>query len=138
MSNPSKKKGTAAETRVRKYFNDNGLECERKALAGSRDLGDLCLHLPNGGEVTVEVKAGKQTWNFSRGKLDEWKRQTLVEADNSKCAAILIIVRYRRNFIDAEVWWPNPGSIKEDGLTSDCWKMMYIDDFVKKVKESKE
>lgn len=138
MSNPSKKKGTAAETRVRKYFNDNGLECERKALAGSKDLGDLCLHLPDGSEVTVEVKAGKQTWNFSRGRFNEWKRQTLVEADNSKCAAILIIVRFRRNFTDAEVWWPNPGSIKEDGLTSDCWKMMYIDDFVNKVKGSKE
>ena len=138
MSNPSKKKGTAAETRVRKYFNDNGLECKRKALAGSKDLGDLCLHLPDGSEVTVEVKAGKQTWNYTRGKRNEWKRQTIVEAENSECAALLVIVRYRRNFVDTEVWWPEPKSFEDDVNLPPCWKMMYIDDFVNKVKGSEK
>lgn len=132
MSNPSKKKGTEAETKVKKYFNDNGLKCERKALAGSKDLGDLCLHLPNGGEVTVEVKTGKQTWNYNRARLDEWKRQTLVEASNSGCSAVLVIVRYKRKFIDAEVWWPNGNGEYTD------WSMEYIDKFVERVKGSEK
>ncbi len=132
MSNPSKAKGTRAETKVKRYFNDHGLRCERKALAGSDDEGDLRLYLDDGTEVTIEVKAGKQTINYSRAKFNEWKQQTLAEAKNSQCAALLVIVKFRRKLMDAEVWWPKPGTIEDDG-TSPCWTMMYIDDFVKSI-----
>lgn len=132
MANPSKKKGTAAETRVRKYFESRGLRCERKALAGATDQGDLCLHLPNGMEVTIEVKAGKQTWHYSRHDLDEWKRQTLVEAINSGCMSVLIIVRYHRDFVDAEVWMPN---LVRESERIKSWTMIYIDEFVDTILE---
>ena len=130
MSNPSKAKGTRAETKVRRYFDDRGLRCERKALAGSNDEGDLRLFLPNMlEEVTVEVKAGKQTANYNRTQLDEWKRQTLDEAINSHHPAILVVVRYRRKLEDAEVWIPN---VTEDGIRA--WTMVYLDEFVNVVK----
>lgn len=125
MANPSKKKGTEAETKVSRYFNDNGLRTERKALAGSEDEGDLRTYLPDGEEVTVEVKTGKQTQNYSRSQLNEWKRQTLQEGRNSGCRPILVIVRFRRKFSDAEVWLPNS---RWGGVNG--WTMAYINDFV--------
>ena len=125
MSNPSKAKGTRAETKVKRYFNDHGLRCERKALAGSDDEGDLRLYLDDGTEVAIEVKAGRQTGNYNRTALNEWKGQTLKESINSGCPSMLVIVRYRRAFEDAEVWMPN-SEWGEPG-----WTMMYIDDLVK-------
>lgn len=133
MSNPSKAKGTRAETKVRRYFNDHGLRCERKALAGSDDEGDLRLYLPDGLEVAVEVKAGKQTGNYNRSLFNEWKRQTLTESINSECPAILVIVRYRRAFDDAEVWVPRVVKRSEDIRLA--WTMTYIDDFVSTILE---
>lgn len=123
--NRNKQIGTRAERRVRKYFNDNGLRCERRALAGSKDEGDLRVTLPNGSELTVEVKTGKQTWNYTRGQLDEWKRQTMVEADNSGCPGILVLVRYKRLFVNSEVWIPSNDP--------KAWTMTYIDDFVRRM-----
>ena len=125
MSNPSKRKGTAAETRVSRFLNMHGLRTERKALAGSNDEGDLRTILPNGEEVTLEVKAGKQTQNYPRSRLDEWKRQTIVEGENSGCRPALIIVRYRRSFEDnTEVWLPNSLWGGVNG-----WTMLYINQF---------
>lgn len=124
----SKAIGTRAETKVKRYFNDHGIQCERKALAGSADEGDLRLFIPDGPEVTVEVKAGKQTANYNRTQLDEWKMQTLVESFNSNCPAVLILVRYRRSFEDSEVWIPN---IPESDEKIKAWSMTYIDEFVK-------
>lgn len=125
MANPSKRKGTVAETKVSNYFNEHGLRTERKALAGSNDEGDLRTFLPDGEEVTVEVKTGQQTQNYPRSRLDDWKRQTLQEGHNSGCRPILVIVRYRRRFTDAEVWLPNSRWGGQNG-----WTMAYIDDFV--------
>lgn len=134
MSNPSKAIGTRAETKVKRYFNDHGLRCERKALAGSDDEGDLRLYLPDGLEVAVEVKAGKQTANYNRTLLSEWKRQTLTESINSGCQAMLIIVRYRRAFDDAEIWIPTVINRDED-VRRLAWRMTYIDDFVSTILE---
>lgn len=124
MSNPSKRIGTAAETKVSRFLNMHGLRTERRALAGSNDEGDLRTILPNGEEVTLEVKAGKQTQNYPRSRLDEWKRQTIVEGENSGCRPALVIVRYRRSFEDAEVWLPNSLWGGVNG-----WTMLYIDQF---------
>ena len=129
MANPSKTKGTRGETAVSKYLNAHGLFAERKALAGSEDNGDLRIILADGAEVTAEVKSGKQTASYPRGRLDLWKRQTLVESENSGCKAVLIVVRYMRKLVDAEVWLPN----KQWGGVSDGWTMMYLNDFVKEM-----
>lgn len=125
MANPSKQKGTRAETKVARYLTNNGLRTERKALAGSADEGDLRMLLTDGTEVTLEVKTGKQTANYRRSQLEEWKRQTLEESKNSGCIAALVIVRYRRALTDAEVWTPNGQWRYGTG-----WSMTYIDDFV--------
>lgn len=123
MSNPSKAKGTRAETKVSRYLTERGIRTERKALAGSADEGDLRMMLPDGTEVALEVKAGKQTYNYSRSQLAEWQRQTSVESSNAGCPAMLVIVRYRRRFEDSEVWMP----CKEWGSCG--WTMVHIDDF---------
>lgn len=122
----SKAIGTRGETKVTRYFCANGLPTERKALAGSNDKGDLRTFLKDGTEVTVEVKAGKQTSNYPRSRVEEWRKQTLAESENSGCPAILVIIRYNRLFEDAEVWMPNDQwSILPNG-----WTMMYINEFV--------
>ena len=124
MANPSKQKGTRAETNVARFLTARGLPTERKALAGSADKGDLRTILPDGTEVTLEVKAGKQTANYNRSTLNEWKRQTCVESMASGCPAALVIVRYRRSLYDAEVWLLNGRWRCGRG-----WTMTYLDDF---------
>jgi Holliday junction resolvase-like predicted endonuclease len=125
MANPSKAKGTRAETKIARFLAERGLRTVRRALAGSADEGDLRMFLPDGEEVTVEVKAGKQTAAPSRSLLDSWMRQTMEESENSGCRSLLIVVRYRRPFADAEVWLPN--SQWGGGIRG--WTMVRIDDF---------
>jgi Holliday junction resolvase-like predicted endonuclease len=106
MANKSKAKGTRAETAVARYLVAHGWEAKRKALSGSKDCGDLAVLAPTGlNWMTIEVKAGKQTANPSRSQIDEWLRQAWVEAQNSgEKLAILVIVRYRRQLKDADVY----------------------------------
>ena len=124
MANPSKDKGTKAETRVARYLTAHGLRTRRRPLAGSADKGDLLMLLPSGEEVTLEVKTGKQTQNFPRSRMDRWKRETLQEGRNAKCRCALVVVRYRRAFDDAEVWLPNS---QWGGVNG--WTMVHIDTF---------
>ncbi len=126
MSNPSKKKGTTAETKVVKFLEARGLKAERKALAGSNDKGDIRLHLPGGGEVSLEVKAGMQTASYSRGQLDKWLDQAETEGRNAGVQAALIIVRYNHRLANAEVWFPPQYSA--------CRGMMYLDEYARHVK----
>lgn len=127
MANPSKAKGTRAETRVASYLTTHGLPTSRRALAGSSDEGDLRMTLPDGSEMTVEVKAGKQTASYSRRQLEAWKRQTEVESFNAGCPGILVIARYRRSLFDAEVWIPT----EEWGRAG--WTMVYLDDYAEEI-----
>lgn len=120
MANPSKKKGTAAETKVVKYLQSKGLNAKRKALAGKDDEGDIDLLNNFGCRVTLEVKTGKMTANYSRSQLSEWLRQAEVEGNNAHTYSALVIVRYNRRIEDAEVWLIN------DGLSR---KMMYLNEF---------
>lgn len=120
MSNPSKKKGTAAETKVVKYLNELGIDAKRKALTGNKDEGDIEFSTKLGNSIILEVKTGKMTANYNRAKLIEWLRQTRIEQENSGAtAAYLVIVRYGRKIDDAEVWWRN-----DNGK-----HMMYLDEF---------
>ena len=120
MSNPSKKKGTAAETKVVNYLATFGIEAERRALSGNADKGDIKVNY-KGNELTLEVKTGKQTENPSRTQIEEWLRQTEVEAANAQCSGALVVVRYRRAIKDAEVYIP--------GVYGSTF--MYLDEFAK-------
>lgn len=120
MSNPSKQKGTRAETRVVNYLTAHGLKAERKALKGSKDEGDIQVYGTDMYEDlwTLEVKTGKQTANYNRKQLQEWFEQSITEGINCNQACLLVIVRYGRRIEDAEVWLP----------TLKCMK--YLDEWV--------
>ena len=125
MANPSKAIGTRAETKVARYLTGHGFHTERKALAGSSDKGDLRMVREDGSEVTVEVKAGRQTDGYPRGLLRIWQGQTDEESANSGWPAILVIMRYRRRVSDAEVW------MRVDVGHGSEWVMTYLDDYVR-------
>lgn len=129
MANPSKVIGTKGETKVKRYLTEHGFPTERKALAGSSDKGDLRMVRKDGSEVTVEVKAGRQTDGYPRGLLRIWQEQTDKESANSGWPAILVIVRYRRSMSDAEVW------MRVDVGHGSEWVMTYLDDYVRMQEE---
>lgn len=117
MSNPSKKKGTAAETRVVKYLKSFGIEAKRKALSGSKDQGDIEVPDFN---LVIEVKAGEQTKNPTRMQLNDWMNQALAEGANSGCRAVLIVARHGKNPADYDVW-------RSDGSCQ--WTHWYLNDW---------
>lgn len=118
MSNPSKKKGTAAETKVVKFLREHGIDAKRVALNGSKDVGDI--HFEAKGSIRMlEVKAGVQTKAPSRSQIKEWIRQTDVERENlydSELAknkyvfCYLVVVRYGRKIQDADVYFASVGN----------------------------
>jgi Holliday junction resolvase len=135
MSNPSKSKGTRAETRVARYMNERGVKTTRRALAGNADEGDLRVELKDGTELTLEVKAGTQTANYGRTLFTKWQEQTIVEGNNSGCHPVLVIVRHRRPLANAEVWmpcyeWETNENKWAFGLGNNAWAMMYLNEFV--------
>lgn len=108
MANPSKSKGTRAETNVVKYLESHGFAARRLALAGSADPGDIEAYPPDKKtKVIIEVKAGEQTKAPNRSQIEEWCRQAKVEGDNSDAdIAVLIVVRHNRALKDADVYEP--------------------------------
>lgn len=111
MANPSKVKGTRAETRVVRYLEDHGFVARRQALAGSNDPGDIEAYAPDSTDkIIIEVKAGMQTQAPNRTQIEEWCRQAKVEAENSKGEPVLIVVRYHRDINDADVYIPYENS----------------------------
>ena len=128
MANPSKQKGTRAETKVVRYLEDCGFVARRQALAGSDDRGDIEVYAPDSTEkIIIEVKAGKQTAAPSRSQIEEWCRQAVVEKENAgarSCA--LVIVRYHRALKDSDVYVPYEGMRVH-------W---YLDDWVERYNKS--
>lgn len=75
--NRSKAKGTAAESAVVEYLNDNGFpNAERRALAGNTDKGDIAGIVG----VVIEVKACAKT------ELAGWVDEATVEASNARAS----------------------------------------------------
>lgn len=107
MANPSKQKGTRAETKVVRYLKEHGFTARRQALAGSDDMGDIEAYAPETTtKMIIEVKAGKQTAAPSRSQIEEWCKQAKVEAKNAGGHPVLVIVRYQRQLKDADVYLP--------------------------------
>jgi hypothetical protein len=81
MANPSKRKGTAGETAIVNYLQDQGFPaCERRALNGSSDRGDVAgIH-----STVIEAKACKQT------DLAGWLKELAAEMrnDNARFGAV--------------------------------------------------
>lgn len=124
MGNPSKAKGTRAETAVVRYMLDHGIEAERRALTGSSDSGDVKLTDDMGRQWVIEIKAGKQTSNPNRTQLEEWLRQTRREGRNANMPCALCVVRYRRALEDADVYI----------LRCNVLEYMHLDEFARSLK----
>lgn len=92
MVNPSKAKGTAAETACKRHAQANGFPlADRLTLSGQYDRGDLQLTVG----VIAEVKAGAQAKNASRGQIDSWLEETETERVNAGASIGLLIVQPR-------------------------------------------
>lgn len=101
MANPSKNKGTAAETAVVKYAWSVGFhEAERIALAGANDQGDVVLMRDP--KIILEIKAGKAAQTASLGQIGKWLDETRAERINASAKHGLLIVQ-RQGFGNARV-----------------------------------
>jgi hypothetical protein len=99
MSNPSKQKGTAAETAVVRYARTAGFPlADRLTLSGAYDRGDVSLTIG----VIVEVKAGGQAKTASKGQIEAWLEETERERVNAR-ADIALLVKQRTGFGTARV-----------------------------------
>ena len=107
MSNPSKRKGTAGENAVVAYLRDAGFAaCERRALGGTNDRGDVAgVH-----STVIEVKA------CGRMELGPWLKELAVEMrnDNARFGAVW---HKRRGTTNAADWYVTmPGHVFADLL----------------------
>jgi len=55
MSQANKRRGSAWERDCEDHFNVNGIKARRLPRAGSKDIGDVCLHTPDF-DIVVECK----------------------------------------------------------------------------------
>jgi hypothetical protein len=102
VTNPSKDKGTRAETAVLRYAQANGYpDAYRPALAGA-DLGDVHL-VP--GRLIAQVKAGKQAQAASLRDIDRWLADTDTQRrEASATIGILIVQRRGLGLTRVELW----------------------------------
>lgn len=117
MVNRPKQKGTAAETSVLRYAQQNGFPfAERLTLSGAYDRGDIML-VP-GPEVIIEVKAGKQAQYASKNQIDAWLDETETERVNAR-ATIAMLVTQPRGIGNSRVRWWNAWFLRGGDL-ADC------------------
>jgi hypothetical protein len=95
MSNPSKAKGTAAETAVVAYLQRRGWpHAERRALSGSQDRGDVA----GIAGVCLEVKSHRTH------DLAGWMRE--LEAEQRNAGAVVgAVVAKKRGTTDPAEWY---------------------------------
>jgi hypothetical protein len=103
MTNRSKQIGTAGESAVRDYLRVNGFYgCERRALNGTHDLGDLT----GIGPLVVEVKAGAAAARASDAQVRAWMVETEVERMNADADfGLLVMKRAGIGPARAGDWW---------------------------------
>lgn len=97
MSRRPKDIGTAGESAARRFLVDDGWpDCERRALTGNRDTGDLTVC--RSPLIIAEVKAGQQADKASPKVIDAWLEQTDTEAVHAGAdLGVLIVARKYRN-----------------------------------------
>ena len=87
MANPSKQKGTAAETAVVRYLLEHGVIAARVPLAGAADIGDV--HALNG-RIVIEVKSRKA--HPSPAQIAAWMAETDREAGHVLACEVGVLV----------------------------------------------
>lgn len=99
-----REKGTRFETDVVNYLRaqlgDNRIE--RRALHGSKDMGDIHGLFAHGCEGIIECKAHKSvTWSL----VGKWQRQTLDERENADADwAALVVKNFNHSVGEAFCW----------------------------------
>ncbi len=92
MTNRPKAIGTAAESAVVRFCQDNGFpHSERRALRGSLDRGDILLTAG----VIAEVKGGAAAETASDGLIAAWLAETEKERINAGAAVALLVTKRR-------------------------------------------
>lgn len=107
MSNPSKAKGTAGETAIVNYLRDQGFAaCERRALAGNTDKGDVAgIH-----DTVIEAKKA------NRIELGAWVNELAAEMRNAN-ARFGAVWAWRRGKTSPADWYVvMPGHVFADLL----------------------
>lgn len=79
----SKDKGTRAETDCVKYLRERWPAAERRALAGSKDKGDIAGIPKTAGEVKAKVKI----------ELRKWQQETLEEMANAGADNCFLVIK---------------------------------------------
>ena len=103
MSNPSKQRGTRWESAIVDYVRDHGFpHCERRALSGGKDKGDLNI-APG---LVIEAKCQ------SRHSFAEWLDEATEETANAG-ADIGMVWAHRRGKSS-----PGAGYVVMDGETA--------------------
>ena len=99
-----KAKGTAWETAVVRYMRAqlDDERIERRALHGSKDMGDIHGLWAHGFEGIVECKAVRAAGSKA---LAEWQRQTLDERENADAGfALLVCKNFNHSVGEAFCW----------------------------------
>jgi hypothetical protein len=90
MANPSKAKGTSAESAVVRHLVEHGVDAARVTLHGNKDQGDVFIRI---GKylITVEVKSYK-TWASAR-QIERWLDEADLEGLNADADASVLVVK---------------------------------------------
>lgn len=99
-----KAKGTAWETAVVRYMRAqlDDERIERRALHGSKDMGDIHGLWAHGFEGIVECKAVREA---KPSLLADWQRQTLDERENADAGfALLVCKNFNHSVGEAFCW----------------------------------
>lgn len=113
MANPSKGKGTAAETAVARYLEVNGWPyAERRSLNGALDKGDI-TGTPG---LCWEVKAG---WPL---QYSAWLDELRVETHHAKATHGILVSKPRGVGVGrVEVWHAVMEAAEFDNLATGSW-----------------
>ena len=110
MSSKSKVVGTRYESKIRDTMNDwvgggdNNSVCERVALRGSRDHGDLKIVVD---DITLVGECKYSKTYPSEGELEDFKIQTVKENKHAGFdGGVLFVNLPRRSTFRDEVWMP--------------------------------
>ena len=92
MTNIPKRRGTAFESAVVRYLRERtGDErIERRALHGSKDMGDIYGIYAHGNSGIAECKAHK---SYGPALLAQWREQTLAERGNADADFAVLVVK---------------------------------------------
>jgi len=99
MANPSKQKGTKAETAVVRYLEFHGYRAKRNALHGNADEGDIMADI-GGLDVCIEVK------NRKRIELAKWMGEMVAERNNARADEGFLVIKPDGVGLEkVDKWW---------------------------------